>query len=215
MAESWDDAGQGWQGKERRVQLLGWRGERRIIIIRRLHQKTKRTKAIGIQQSIFVADLCPEDGYEYAVLVTSLQHPIPTVAQFYRDRADCENTFADLKNDWAWGGFTTQDQARNQLMARIIALVYTWWNIYTRQISPLQHREGHVSRPALLHGVAKKITHAGKTTLRMTSIHAQAQSIMSALTTISIAIKQTATQLAQNGASGFRVGQIGAFSDSR
>ena len=174
---------------------MGWRGERRVIILRRLHQKQKKTNLLGIQQSIFVADLCPEDGFEYAVLVTSLQYPIPTIAQFYRDRADSENTFADLKNDWAWGGFTTQNQERNQLMARIIALIYTWWNIYIRQLSPLQHREGHVSRPALLHGVAKKITHAGKTTLRITSIHAQAQHIMTALNNISIAIKQTATQL--------------------
>lgn len=146
----------GWQGKEQRVSLMGWSGERRIIILRRLHQKEKKTQRIGIRQSLFIAELCPEDGFEYAVLVTSLKHPIPTVTQFYRDRADSENTFSDLKNDWGWGGFTTHDHARNQLMARLVALVYTWWNIYVRQISPLQHREGHVSRPALLHGVAKK-----------------------------------------------------------
>lgn len=200
IAENWDDAGHGWHGKEQRVNLMGWSCERRVIILRRLHQKTKKTQRIGIQQSLFIAELCPEDGFEYAVLVTSLKHPIPTVAQFYRDRADSENTFADLKNDWGWGGFTTHDHARNQLMARLVALVYTWWNIYVRQISPLQHREGHVSRPALLHGVAKKITHAGKTTLRMTSIHAHAQVIMTVLTTISTALKQTATQLAHHDA---------------
>jgi hypothetical protein len=31
--------------------------------------------------------------YEYAVLVTSLEAEVLTVAQLYRDRADCENAF--------------------------------------------------------------------------------------------------------------------------
>ena len=34
--------------------------------------------------------------YEYAVLVTSLPNEILTIAQLYRDRADCENTFEYL-----------------------------------------------------------------------------------------------------------------------
>ena len=50
--------------------------------------------------------------YEYAVLVTSLEQEILTIAQLYRDRADCENNFDELKNHWGWGGFTTQDLKR-------------------------------------------------------------------------------------------------------
>jgi hypothetical protein len=34
-------------------------------------------------------------GYEYAVLVTNLDHEIPSLGQHYRDRADAENAF-----DW-------------------------------------------------------------------------------------------------------------------
>ena len=198
--ETWVDAGQGWQGCERRISLMGWSSQRRVIVLRRVRDPARPTPVPAIQQAIFVADLCPDDGWEYAVLVTSLIHPIPTIAQFYRDRADSENTFADLKNDWGWGGFTTHDQGRNQLMARLIALVFTWWNIFIRQVSPLQHREGHVSRPALLHGVARRATHAGSTLLRVTSIHAKAKHIMAALSTISASLakatKHTATQLA-------------------
>ncbi len=44
--------------------------------------------------------------YEYAVLITSLSDEIITIAQHYRDRADCENIFDELKNQWGWGGFT-------------------------------------------------------------------------------------------------------------
>jgi hypothetical protein len=36
--------------------------------------------------------------WEYAVLVTSLDSEILTVGQLYRDRADCENNFDELKN---------------------------------------------------------------------------------------------------------------------
>lgn len=36
--------------------------------------------------------------YEYFVFVTSLSHEIRTVAQLYRDRADSEKPFDELKN---------------------------------------------------------------------------------------------------------------------
>ena len=47
--------------------------------------------------------------WDYAALVTSLDSEILTLGQLYRDRADCENTFDELKNQWGWGGFTTHD----------------------------------------------------------------------------------------------------------
>jgi hypothetical protein len=40
------------------------------------------------------------------------------MAQLYRDRADAENGFDELKNQWSWGGFTTQDIERCQTSAR-------------------------------------------------------------------------------------------------
>jgi hypothetical protein len=188
---SWCDAGQGWQGREVRARLTTWSASRRVIIMRRLFTPDATPRIKTRQQTIFVAELCPDDDYEYAVLVTSLQHPIPTIAQFYRDRADCENTFADLKHDWSWGGFTTQHQDRNQLMARFVALVFTWWNIFVRQLSPLAHREGHVSRPVLLHGVARRVTHGGKTMLRVTSLHAKADVVIAALSALTERIKSS------------------------
>jgi hypothetical protein len=43
-------------------------------------------------------------GYEYAVLVTHTDYAIVSLAQLYRDRADAENAFDELKNQWGWGG---------------------------------------------------------------------------------------------------------------
>jgi hypothetical protein len=38
--------------------------------------------------------------FEYSVLVTSLDAEVMTVVQHYRDRADCENNFDEIKNQW-------------------------------------------------------------------------------------------------------------------
>ena len=69
--------------------------------------------------------------------------------------------FDELKNQWGWGGFTTQDLARCLLMARLVARVYNWWTLFVRLAHPHKHFEVIVSRPLLLHGVATQTKHAG------------------------------------------------------
>ena len=181
---TWGDAGQGWQGPELHVPLTHWTPSRRPIVMRRPLVHLKTPVIADHQTRICEAERCPDDGHEYAVLVTSLKHPIGTIAQFSRARADCDNTFADLKNDGSWGGFTSQDQSRNQHIARLVALVSTWWNLLVRQISPLAHRGGHVSRPLLLHGIARKTVHGRKTTINLISHHAKAPEIIAAITAV-------------------------------
>jgi hypothetical protein len=77
------------------------------------------------------------------------------VAQLYRDRAEAENLFDELKNRWGWAGFTTQDHQRCQVLARIVALIYTWWSLFTRLAIPNPHTEAMTSRPVLLHGLRR------------------------------------------------------------
>ena len=72
-------------------------------------------------------------------------------------------TLSGLKNQWGWGGFTTQDLARCRLMARLVALVYNWWTLFVRLANPDKHHEAITSRPLLLHGVATQTKHAGHT----------------------------------------------------
>ena len=115
--------------------------------------------------------------YEYAVLVTTLEDEILTVAQYYRDRADVENVFDELKNRWGWGGYTTKDVKRCQIMAGIVALIYNWWSLFVRLAIPERHAEAITSRPLLLHGVAKQTRHAGQTILTVTSTHAKTEMI--------------------------------------
>jgi hypothetical protein len=105
-------------------------------------------------------------GYEYAVLVTNTDYEILSLGQLYRDRADAENAFAELKNQWGWGGFTTHDLHRCQLSARAVALIYNWWSLFVRLAHPKARREAITSRPWLLASVGRKTEHAGQTTSR-------------------------------------------------
>ena len=107
--------------------------------------------------------------YEYAVLVTSLTDEVRAVAQHYRDRGDAENNFDELKNQWGWAGFTTQDRKRCQIMGRIIALVYNWWTIFMRLGIPEKHAEAITSRPLAPHGIARQTRHGNQTTVEITS----------------------------------------------
>jgi Transposase DDE domain len=112
--------------------------------------------------------------YEYSVLVTSLDIEMLSVAQLYRDRADAENSFDELKNHWGWGGFTTQDLKRCRFMARITALVYNWWSLFVRLADPDRHTEAITSRPLMLYGIGRQTRHAGQTRLTVSSSHAEA-----------------------------------------
>ena len=88
--------------------------------------------------------------YEYAVLVTSLKHERVTLAQLYRDRADGENRFDELKNHRGWGGLTTQDLKRCRFMARTTALICNGWSLFVRLANPDQPTEALTRRPLML-----------------------------------------------------------------
>ena len=118
--------------------------------------------------------------FEYSVLVTSLDAGVVTIVQHYRDRADCENNFDEIKNQWGWGGFVTQKIKPCRLVARMIALVYNWWSLFVRLVEPDKHFEAIVSRPLLLHGVGKQTTHASQKTLTITSSHGRASFVREA-----------------------------------
>ena len=139
--------------------------------------------------------------YEYAVLVTSLSEGLMECAQLYRDRADAENCFDEMKNQWGWHGYTTRDLARCQIMARINALVYNWWSLFVRMGIPTRHAEATTSRPLLLSAVATETRHSGKTILSITSMHGKfqkARQILSSISEFLCKVKKTTEQLSRD-----------------
>jgi hypothetical protein len=193
----WEDAGQGFRGAEARIQLTGWTKSRRIIVLKRLIQG----EILLSNDQLELAFIETVDGirkYEYQVLVTSMSDEILTIAQHYRDRGDSENCFDELKNQWGWGGFTTQDLQRCRIISRLIALVYNWWSLYTRLLNPDKRHEAITSRPLMLQSVGRKTNHAGQTIVTVTSSHAKASVIQTAMQELARFFKEltrTAEQL--------------------
>ena len=123
-----------------------------------------------------------------AVLVTSLDekaYPTESMPRLYRDRADCENVFDELKNQWGWIGSTTRKLAPCRLMANLIALIYNWWNLYLRFYDEEHHREAITSRPALMQGVARQVHSGGQRKIKVSLIHEKGDVIAQAVTLIS------------------------------
>jgi len=184
-AAAWHDAGDGWQGTEEQLKLMGWTRARRCIFLRRPAQRTPAQPALPASTEFdFVQVLDHGPCYEYIVLVTNAELALSAVAQAYRDRADCENVFDEIKNQWGWAGFVTQDLRRCRIMARLIALIYNWWNIFTRLAQPDRHLEAVTSRPLLLHAVGRLVTTARRKIVRLPSTHALADKVQLVLSRI-------------------------------
>lgn len=214
--QRWKEAGEGWQVIEASLQLSGWTKKRRVVLVRRKvkarqtknksrrksPKKGRQTSRDGQQWLALPGSwLEPGDSYQYAVLVTSLDWPIESIAKLYRERADCENCFDELKNQWGWGGFTTRDLGRCAILARLVALIYNWWSLYVRLVDDRKHHEAITSRPALLGGVARTIKHAGQTRIRLSLQHGASEAIrpmLEAAAGFLRAVNATAQQLDRN-----------------
>ena len=184
----------GGQMVEDWLQLQGWSKKRRVVIVRqRIKNGIARERHTrGKQLQLDLA--CPsvlESGriWEYAVMVTDVKYPLEAIGQLYRDRADCENGFDELKNQWGLSGFTTQDINRCQTTARACALVYNWWSWYCRAANPNARMEPITSRPLLLSAVGTVAHHGGQTTLYLTPIHGKTHALKSLIANIYAAIR--------------------------
>jgi hypothetical protein len=204
--EGWtraSEASQGWQAIEDELRLSGWSKARRVVVLRRrIRHDLAVTAKKGNDQLVLAL---PHDEvqdsaqlWEYTVLVINARYDLAGIGQLYRDRCDCENGFDELKNQWGWGGFTTQDMHRSQVTARAVALVYNWWSWYVRAAHPQARREALTSRPLLLAAVGRAISHGGQTTLYLTPMHAEAALIKSMIANVRAAsrhVRQAAEQL--------------------
>ena len=197
----WRRALHGYEGAEGTLQLSGWTARRRIIVLRRLRERRAPEPSPSAPPALpwSALALCgPAPDYEYQVLVTNLDEELLTVADLYRQRADAENVYDELKNQWGWGGFTTQDLLRCQVAARHVALVYNWWSLFVRCAEPGRAREAVTSRPLLLCAVGRLVESGRQLTLRLTSTHAEAARAQTLLTRLSLflsGLQDTAEQL--------------------
>jgi len=126
---------------ETTVKLHGWSRERRVVIVRTL-------KPVNPTPQDEFWDT-PED--DVAVYVTNLEKHEATpeqIALLYAQRADTENVFDELKNQWGFRGYCSQRAVVTELAARLVLLTYNLWSLFTRLmgLTPGHHSEAVTSR---------------------------------------------------------------------
>ncbi len=129
------------QTAETTVKLHGWSRERRVVIVRTL-------KPVNPTPQDEFWDT-PED--DVAVYVTNLEKHEATpeqIALLYAQRADTENVFDELKNQWGFRGYCSQRAVVTELAARLVLLTYNLWSLFTRLmgLTPGHHSEAVTSR---------------------------------------------------------------------
>ena len=196
----WQDCGDGWQALESSLKLKAWSSERRVILVREnpsrapiaidgmpQRGKDRQSHRRNARGEGWDAVATPWSG-KIAVLVTSLDpraFPTQSMPKQYRDRADAENSFDELKNQWGWGGFTSRQLSASRLMANLVALFYNWWNLYVRFFDEEHHREAIRSRPMLMQGVGRQVQSGGQRTVKVSILHENQDAIVHAVHLIS------------------------------
>lgn len=201
----WQDCGDGWESIEARLRLAGWTRERRVVLVREtpacapVEQEGKRRRGKDRQPLLpratgtgWDAEPTPWCG-KIAVLVCSLDeedYPTRAMPRFYRERADAENNYDELKNQWGWAGFTTRKLGPCRLMGNLVALFFNWWSLYLRFYDAEHHREAIRTRPMLMAGVGRQTQSGGRKTVRVSVLHEKGAGITHAVTRISNEIQQ-------------------------
>ncbi len=129
---------------EKMIQLTTWEKPRRVVLGRRL---------ISSQTPEESGTLFGEYSILYAAFVTDLtpqQFEAWQIAEVYQGRADCENIFDELKNQWGLAGFCSQQQNVTELAARFTLLSYNIWSLFVRFFSTTKHKEAKTSRREIL-----------------------------------------------------------------
>lgn len=159
-----------WSGKsvknelqlaDTEIQLIGWSKKRRVVLGRKLVE-SKTAKEGGT--------LFDESAYEYEAYVTDL--PKETIDRglivgLYNKRADCENVFDELKNQWGFNGFCSQHASVTEFAARITLLTYNLWNLFSRLMEPVKHIEASTGRRWFLLIASRLVTTGREKTMKI------------------------------------------------
>ena len=101
-------------------------------------------KPQGVVKAETNGRLFDEQKHELAVYITNLdpaEYNAWQVQVLYRERADAENVFDELKKQWGFSGFCSRKRRVSALAARLLLLVYNLWNLFLRLLEPERHVE--------------------------------------------------------------------------
>jgi hypothetical protein len=137
-----------------RIELTGWRYPRRSVFERQLQ---------GLIPSAASGEFWDNNKHEFAVYVTNLpmDYDARAIQRLYRERADTEKVFDELKNQWGFSGFCAKARATTELAARLLLMVYNLWVLFVRFIVPKQHTEAKRGRRWFLL-IAARLVQSGR-----------------------------------------------------
>ena len=68
------------------------------------------------------------------------------IIELYRKRADCENVFDELKNQWEQRSRLQPISRGHRFATRLLLLAYNTWNLFLRLLEPNRHVEAKHGR---------------------------------------------------------------------
>lgn len=149
------------QYAETTVQLDGWSCARRVVIVRTLKPVTPSP------QEMF-GGMAEEEVSAYVTNLSGAEASLPQILMLYRKRADCENVFDELKNQWGFSGFCSQRSVVSETAARLLLVTYNLWSLFVRVLKADGcHTEAVKSRDELLVMPAKLVSSGRQKTLKI------------------------------------------------
>ncbi len=187
-----------WQGNfnfgvlqtaEKMLQLPSWDCPRRVIFGRRLQS------VIPAEKSGHFWDTYK---HEYEAYVTNLpleQANSWQIVDLYHQRADCENVFDELKNQWGLSGFCSHSSNITEIAARLLLLTYNLWILFCRLIEPQKHTEAQTGRRWYLLIAARLVRSGNQRTVKISVSQQWLKDLLEGYTRIYRWLNSTAPQL--------------------
>jgi hypothetical protein len=129
--KTWWTQADGLQVSESTYQSDTWDKPRRLIVVRQ--QIQKRPKATGKQLSLFKEDFTYRD-YRYSCYITNLDFSAKLIWDMYKGRADCENRIKELKEDFGFSNFNTQDFAATEAALNFVTVAYNIMGLFKQAV---------------------------------------------------------------------------------
>lgn len=174
---------------ETRLKLHGWSCDRRIILGRRLISKQSP------EESCTLFGICQFEYYAWVTNLSISQFNTFQIVELYQQRADCENIFDELKNQWGLSGFCSQHAHVTEIAARLTLLSYNLWSLFVRFFSGKSHQEAKTSRRDYLLHASQLVETARGRILQMTINDELWNKIREGYNRLQIWLKATAPQL--------------------
>lgn len=139
--QQWTILDDDYAAGEFRLQLHGWKAERRFVVLRERVREGR--DSVGRK-------LIDVPGYTFRVFVTSCSEPPQEIWRDYNRRADMENRIAELKHDLGADGFCLKQFFATEAAFRAVLLLFNLLAEFQRSVGLPTYREPATIRTQVL-----------------------------------------------------------------